>query len=132
MWIVNMDRTVRGGYMMGTGGRLSEERNLVKTPRSLQRSTAGPVHARRNVRVCRPVQGALILSCLAAVTHAQAAPPLRPVAFDTDEGTFMCVDVSPDGKTLLFDLLGDLYTMPIEGGAAKPILTRRSWDRCPG
>ncbi len=40
------------------------------------------------------------------------------VEFDTDEGTWMAVDVSPDGKQLVFDLLGDIYTMPITGGSA--------------
>jgi len=34
---------------------------------------------------------------------------------DTREGTWMNLDVSPDGKTIAFDLLGDLYLMPIEG-----------------
>jgi len=37
----------------------------------------------------------------------------------TDEGTWMNLDVSPDGKTIVFDLLGDIYTMPITGGKAK-------------
>ena len=27
----------------------------------------------------------------------------------------MNVDVTPDGRRLVFDVLGDLYTMPIEG-----------------
>ena len=38
------------------------------------------------------------------------------IEFTTDEVTWMSVDVSPDGRTILFDLLGDLYTLPIDGG----------------
>ncbi|HET6680825.1 MAG TPA: amidohydrolase family protein [Gemmatimonadaceae bacterium] len=44
--------------------------------------------------------------------------PTRTTAFTTDVGSWMSVDVSPDGQTLIFDLLGDLYTMPIGGGNA--------------
>lgn len=43
--------------------------------------------------------------------------------FTTDEGTWMNLDVSPDGKTIVFDLLGDIYTIPLEGGKAKAIRT---------
>lgn len=39
--------------------------------------------------------------------------------FTVNEGTWMSLDVSPDGKELVFDLLGDIYTMPIAGGEAK-------------
>ncbi|WP_394971285.1 amidohydrolase family protein [uncultured Croceitalea sp.] len=39
----------------------------------------------------------------------------------TNEGTWMNLDVSPDGKTLVFDLLGDIYKMPITGGKAIPL-----------
>ena len=38
------------------------------------------------------------------------------VNIDVDEGTWMSLDVSPDGKQIVFDLLGDLYTLPIDGG----------------
>ncbi len=52
------------------------------------------------------------------------APPgavVRQVAIDTDEGSWMDVDVAPDGKTLAFTLLGDIYTLPIAGGTATRI-----------
>jgi Tol biopolymer transport system component/imidazolonepropionase-like amidohydrolase len=41
------------------------------------------------------------------------------VAFTTDEGTWMNLDVSPDGSEIVFDLLGDIYIMPISGGKAR-------------
>jgi Tol biopolymer transport system component/imidazolonepropionase-like amidohydrolase len=53
------------------------------------------------------------------------------VSFTTDEVTWMQVDVSPDGATILFDLLGDLYTMPIAGGQAKRIMGGLSFESQP-
>ena len=43
-------------------------------------------------------------------------PRDRTITFTTDEVTWMSVDVSPDGRTIVFDVLGDLYTMPVDGG----------------
>jgi Tol biopolymer transport system component len=43
----------------------------------------------------------------------------------------MNVDVSPDGDALIFDLLGDIYWLPIEGGEAAPITSGRAWDQAP-
>lgn len=40
------------------------------------------------------------------------------LSFSTDEGTWMNLDVSHDGKQIVFDLLGDIYIMPIKGGKA--------------
>nr|WP_293843215.1 amidohydrolase family protein [uncultured Arsenicibacter sp.] len=45
--------------------------------------------------------------------------PSRDVSFTTSEGTWMNLDISPDGKEIVFDMLGDLYTLPIAGGEAK-------------
>lgn len=44
---------------------------------------------------------------------------LKEAHFNTTEGTWMNVDVSPDGKTIVFDMLGDIYKMPITGGTAQ-------------
>jgi Tol biopolymer transport system component/imidazolonepropionase-like amidohydrolase len=57
--------------------------------------------------------------------------PQRKVEFKTDEGTWMSVDVSPDGKTVLFDLDGHLYTVPIEGGVARAITNGLEFDSQP-
>ena len=62
-------------------------------------------------------------------------PPLtgeaKQVSLDTTEGTWMSLDVSPDGKTIVFDYLGDLYVMPIGGGAASSITSGVAWDMQP-
>lgn len=58
----------------------------------------------------------------------------RTIAFDTGEGTWMNVDVSPDGRTIVFDLLGDIYLMPIDGtgsGAATRITSGPVYDMQP-
>jgi Tol biopolymer transport system component/imidazolonepropionase-like amidohydrolase len=47
--------------------------------------------------------------------------PHRTTTFTVSEGTWMNLDVSPDGKEIAFDLLGDIYLMPISGGKAKRI-----------
>jgi len=42
----------------------------------------------------------------------------REISFTTSEGTWMSVDLAPDGQWLAFDLLGHIYRLPIAGGAA--------------
>lgn len=54
--------------------------------------------------------------------------PTKVVKFSTEEGTWMDLDVSRDGKLLVFSLLGDLYLLPIDGGKAKRITSGPSWD----
>ena len=57
--------------------------------------------------------------------------PERKIKLNLDEGTWMSLDVSPDGNTLAFDLLGDIYTLPIEGGKAKRITKGLAYDAHP-
>ncbi len=64
-------------------------------------------------------------------TESLPLEPTREVRFRTEEGSWMSVDVSPDGRTLVFDLLGDLYTLPIEGGTAAPLLTGPAFESQP-
>jgi hypothetical protein len=47
--------------------------------------------------------------------------PERTISFTTDEGSYMDVDVSPDGKLILFDLLGEMFVMPVKGGNARQL-----------
>ena len=60
-------------------------------------------------------------------------PPGEAVTVELDltEGTWMSLDVSPDGRTLAFDLLGDIYTLPIGGGDATPLTSGMAWDMQP-
>jgi imidazolonepropionase-like amidohydrolase/Tol biopolymer transport system component len=45
----------------------------------------------------------------------------RTINFSTDEGSYLDVDISPDNKTLLFSLLGDIYMLPSAGGSARQL-----------
>ena len=57
--------------------------------------------------------------------------PARWARFTTSEGTWISLDVSPDGETIVFDLLGDLYRMPITGGEATRLTSGLPHDMQP-
>lgn len=62
------------------------------------------------------------------------APPgmtTHKVPIAVDEGSWMNVDVAPDGRTIAFDLLGDIYTMPIEGGTPTRIAEGLAYEHQP-
>jgi imidazolonepropionase-like amidohydrolase/Tol biopolymer transport system component len=54
--------------------------------------------------------------------------PSKKVTITTNEGTWMNLDVSPDGQNIVFDLLGDIYTIPVHGGKATTLSSGKSWD----
>lgn len=62
-----------------------------------------------------------------------AEPPLptKEIEIDVQEGTWISLDVSPDGETLVFDLLGDLYSLPMAGGEATALTQGLAWDMQP-
>ena len=61
-------------------------------------------------------------------TNALPLKPGRTISFTTDEGTWINLDVSPDGQEIVFDLVGDLYLLPMEGGEARRITSGMAWD----
>jgi Tol biopolymer transport system component/imidazolonepropionase-like amidohydrolase len=72
-----------------------------------------------------------LAALLTAASSVQAQAPTTPtwdvtqprgrtrdISFTTTEGTWMSVDVSPDGQWVVFDLLGHIYRLPATGGEA--------------
>jgi tricorn protease-like protein len=55
----------------------------------------------------------------------------RMINLNTNEGTWLSLDISPDGKTILFSMLGDLYTIPFTGGKATRIIDGLALDAKP-
>ncbi len=86
----------------------------------------------------------LLAALLATPALAQGpggpgGPPPKPLPleakrkgeFTATKGTWMSLDVSPDGQTIVFDMLGDIYSMPIGGGKATALVTGMSFDAQP-
>lgn len=57
--------------------------------------------------------------------------PSRKLEFETSEGTWISLDVTPDGRSIVFELLGDLYRVPIAGGRAERITSGLPFDSQP-
>ncbi|MDZ4375560.1 MAG: amidohydrolase family protein [Phenylobacterium sp.] len=63
--------------------------------------------------------------------NAPAGAAIRQVPIRVEEGSWMDLDVSPDGTTLAFNLLGDIYVMPISGGTPTRIAEGLAWEAQP-
>jgi len=57
--------------------------------------------------------------------------PDRSIAMDMTSGTWISLDVSSDGATIVFDYLGDLFTMPADGGDATQLTSGMAFDAQP-
>ncbi|MBD0331078.1 MAG: PD40 domain-containing protein [Chitinophagaceae bacterium] len=57
--------------------------------------------------------------------------PQRRIKLNTNEGTWISVDISPDAKTIVFDLMGDIYTIPATGGKATQVTKGIAFDTHP-
>lgn len=67
----------------------------------------------------------------ARASQSQTCAERCRVSFTTTEATHSHVDVSPDGRFLLFDVLGDIYRVSVEGGDAEPVLTGQDFQWMP-
>ena len=57
--------------------------------------------------------------------------PQRKINFSTTEGTWTSVDISPDGLTIVFDMMGDIFTVPAAGGTATPVVKGIAFESHP-
>jgi imidazolonepropionase-like amidohydrolase/Tol biopolymer transport system component len=65
------------------------------------------------------------------LVNAPENAPLTKIDINVSEGTWMNINVSPDGKHIVFDLLGDIYQIPIAGGEATPLAQGTAWQMQP-
>ena len=74
----------------------------------------------------------LLIPCLSLLPVVQShAAAQQTISFETNEGSWISLDVAPDGSSLVFELLGDIYQLPLHGGAAEPIITGRGFASQP-
>lgn len=66
-----------------------------------------------------------------AQSDVKPLPAPRTIQFETSEVTEASIDVAPDGASLVFTLLGDLYQLPIGGGEATPLTSGSAYDDRP-
>lgn len=57
--------------------------------------------------------------------------PQRRINFTTSEGTWTSLDISPDGRTIVFDMMGDIFTIPVTGGTASVVMKGISFESHP-
>ncbi|MFK7913705.1 MAG: amidohydrolase family protein [Pseudomonadales bacterium] len=69
----------------------------------------------------------------ATKSAAQTLPltPTRTLSFPVRQATWLSLDLAPDGKTLVMEILGDLYLLPVNGGEALPLTRGMAIDSQP-
>ena len=136
-----IDEARRRGDPCGRPSCRAEAIHHIRTGGDKPRPYHGVAHAaggKCNQR-SRNLAALATLIALAASLASAAKLPLveeapanaRQVTFKTEAATWMSLDVSADGATIVFEALGDLYTVPIEGGEAKAITRGMAFDSQP-
>ncbi len=74
-----------------------------------------------NLRFRLALSSAAFLLCFSSFGQTLPLKPTRTISFETTEGSYMDVDLSPDGKEIVFTLLGEIFKMPVEGGTPEQL-----------
>jgi len=77
----------------------------------------------------------IISGLVCSATAAEDELPLQgstaQLSFTVTEGSWVSVSLTPDDAYLIFDLLGDLYRLPVAGGQAQRITSGMGFDSQP-
>ncbi|MDP5041186.1 MAG: hypothetical protein NWQ26_10005, partial [Paraglaciecola sp.] len=94
------------------------------------------------IKINTTLLGMTLVCAFAACSHVFAAEetkekpkwdvlnppfPLQSLRIETEQTTWSSLDITPDGKTMVFDMLGDLYEVPLSGGQAKALTQDFAW-----
>ncbi|MDP5033175.1 MAG: amidohydrolase family protein [Paraglaciecola sp.] len=95
------------------------------------------------IKINTTLLGMTLVCAFAACSHVFAAEetkekpkwdvlnppfPLQSLRIETEQTTWSSLDITPDGKTMVFDMLGDLYEVPLSGGQAKALTQDFAWN----
>ena len=72
-------------------------------------------------RPCFVLGFSLVVLICGLQLRAQTPGSRQTLALRTNEGTTLAFDISPDGRSIVFDLLGQLWQLPFSGGVARPL-----------
>jgi hypothetical protein len=88
-------------------------------------------HLKRDPSMPRTTLAATVALFLPTILASPLAAQASQISFTTTEGTWVSLDVAPDGRSLVFELLGDVYVLPVDGGRARPVLTGSAFQSQP-
>ncbi|MFW8592274.1 S41 family peptidase [Glaciecola sp. 2405UD65-10] len=71
------------------------------------------------------------VALLSAIISAPLLNPYNQAHAEVDSNWYRQSAISPDGSTILFAAKGDIYTVPVSGGNATPIVSDTGWDGYP-
>ncbi len=108
---------ITAAFICGLASCATPAQEADQPPKEVAAVTSG-ITGKRDIALAKPGQS----------LPMQAA---RSITFETNEGSLLSLDVSPGGDTLVFDMLGDIYTLPVTGGKAVRLTSGIAFDAQP-